>query len=75
MVIYCCDLCKQPLGSEWYEDENGKRWDTISFRQKKYKRKMFCFDDSWTEYLTICGRCRAELAKRGIGEEVQNASR
>ena len=67
MVIYCCDLCKQPLEGS-YKDENGKIWSNISFQQKKYRRKMCCFNDSWTEYLTICGRCRAELAKRGKGE-------
>lgn len=55
MIVECCDVCKHPLG-EVYEDEHGKRWSDISFREKIYR--------TWTEYISVCGRCRAEIAKR-----------
>ena len=62
MTVECCDLCKEPMCN--YTDENGWYWEGISFRSKKYKRSFFDITGSWTEYLSICGRCRAEIAKR-----------
>ena len=61
-LVECCDLCKEPMLN--YTDENGRYWEGISFRSKKYKRRFFDITGSSTEYLSICGRCRAEIAKR-----------
>lgn len=63
MTLYCCDLCEQPLRGS-YTDENGKIWDDISFQEKRYKRRICFMTDTWTEYLSICGYCRAEIANR-----------
>ena len=63
MTIEICDICGQPM-VDVFTDENGKMWGSVSFREKKYRVKKCFFGDSWTEYLSICGRCRAELAKR-----------
>lgn len=68
MIINCCDLCKQPLRGS-YADKNGKLWDDISFQEKRYRRKVCFMFDSWTEYLSICGHCRAELAARKLNDE------
>ena len=62
MKIECCDLCKKPLRGI-YQDDNGTIWDDISFQEK-----VFFMTDSWTEYLSICGHCRAELAKIRVKE-------
>lgn len=62
MIIECCDLCKKPMCS--YTDKNGNYWESISFQSKKYRRKVIFMNDAWTEYLSICGRCRAEIASR-----------
>jgi len=62
MTIECCDLCKKPMCN--YTDRNGHYWEGISFQSKKYKRRLSAFGDSWTEYLSICGCCRAEIAKK-----------
>ena len=70
MNIECCDLCEKPLRGS-YQDDNGTIWDDISFQEKKYRRKVFFMTDSWTEYLSICGHCRAELAKIRV-KETQN---
>jgi len=62
MIVECCDLCKERMCN--YTDKDGHYWEGISFRAKKYKRRLSAFGDSWTEYLSICGKCRAEIAKR-----------
>ena len=62
MMLECCDFCKKPMCS--YTDNSGKYWESISFRTKKYKREVTFMFDTWTEYLSICGRCRAEIAKK-----------
>ena len=67
-IIQCCDICEKPI-SGLYTDANGKTWRSISFQQKRYRRKMFFMFDSWTEYLSICGRCRAQLAKLELLEK------
>lgn len=62
MIRECCDLCKEPMCD--YTDKNGQHWEGISFQEKKYKRRICFMGDAWTEYLSICGRCRAEIAKK-----------
>lgn len=62
MLKDCCDICGEEVIS--YTDENGKCWDGISFQEAKYRRKICFLTDSWTEYLSVCGSCRAELAKK-----------
>ena len=57
MIVECCDLCKRPMCD--YRDKNGNYWEGISFKTKKYKQI-----GTWAKYLSICGRCRAELAKK-----------
>lgn len=57
MKIECCDLCKRPMCN--YIDRSGRYWEGISFKTKKYKRI-----GTWAGYLSICGRCRAELANK-----------
>lgn len=69
-VINTCDICGQPLRSS-FTDASGKLWDDVSFQQKRYRRKVCFMHDSWTEYLSICGHCRYELAKRKIADEVE----
>ena len=61
-LVECCDLCKEPMLN--YTDENWRYWEGISFQSKKYRRRFFDITGSWTEYLSICGRCRAEIAKK-----------
>ena len=61
-LVECCDLCKEPMCN--YTDKNGRCWEGISFQSRKYRRRFFDITGSWTEYLSICGRCRAEIAKR-----------
>ena len=74
MTIELCDICGQPLGKT-YTDEYGKTWDNISFQEKKYRAKKWVpafswpAGSSWTEYLSVCGKCRAALAKRNGKEQ------
>jgi hypothetical protein len=67
MIIQCCDICKKPEVT--FRDKHGNVWGSISFQEKKYRRKVFFFADTWTEYITVCGRCRAALAKAREKEE------
>ena len=62
MIQECCDFCKKPMCD--YRDKSGNYWEGISFKSKKYKRRIRFIGDGWTKYLSICGRCRAELAKK-----------
>lgn len=62
MTVECCDLCKKQMCD--YTDKSGRYWEGISFRSKKYKRRFSFMFDTWTEYLSICGRCRAEIANK-----------
>lgn len=62
MTVEYCDLCKKPMCN--YTDKNGVYWEGITFQQKKYKRRISFMFDTRTEYLSICGRCRAEIANK-----------
>ena len=65
--IRTCDICGLPISGSFI-DKDGKIWDDVSFQAKKYRtKKCFAFD-SWTEYLSICGHCRCELARRRLAE-------
>lgn len=74
MRVTCCDICCKPLTNIPYVDRNGKKWRDITFEEHKYSRKIFSFVTSSfeKEYLSVCGYCRSELAKRNpnkwIGE-------
>lgn len=54
MNVEYCDLCKKPMCT--YTDSDGRYWEGISFQSKNYRRRIGS--------LSICGRCRAEIAKK-----------
>ena len=66
MRIECCDICKKKMCD--FTDKNGEYWPGVSFQAKRYRRKVLFMADGWTEYLSICGRCRSKLAAL-TGEE------
>lgn len=70
MVVECCDLCKKKMCN--YTDDKGVYWEGISFQSKKYRRRVCFMADAWTEYLSICGRCRAEIANKRSEDECNN---
>lgn len=72
MEITCCDICKKPLNHMAYKDSEGNKWESISFREHKYSRsRYFFFTGTYkTEYLSVCGYCRSELAKHNPAKRI-----
>lgn len=70
MQVICCDICRKPLTRKGYKDQDGKDWRDISFRERKYSTRIFSFVKSAfdTEYISVCGYCRSELAKHNPRE-------
>lgn len=71
MEVTCCDICGKPLQGG-YKDCNNKKWRDISFKEHKYSRTIFSFVRSSykTEYLSICGYCRSELARHNPNKQI-----
>lgn len=62
-MIEICDICGKPLGNGSHMDASGHLWPDISMEEKKYRSRAGFMGSTWTKYLSICGHCRAQLAK------------
>ena len=60
MIVTYCDICRKPI--ENYREPSGKIWASVSFQEKKYRRRVCFFADTWTEYMSVCGFCRKALS-------------
>ena len=67
MIVECCDMCGRILRNS-YIDSNGKIWEDISYKQKKVKIKKHLWEDTWTDWMTICGKCRKAIAEYEEGK-------
>lgn len=66
MKIELCDICEQPLIT--YID-NGYEYEPIHMKQKMAKKFVLrCGIGGW-ESMSICGECRAMLAKKRKEQE------
>lgn len=58
MQIELCDICGQPLIT--FVD-NGERFEPIYMKQKTARKSVWWH--KW-EFMSICGECRAMLARK-----------
>lgn len=65
MQIELCDICEQPLIT--FVD-NGHAYEPIRMKQKTAQKFVWWHIPKW-EPMSICGECRAMLARKRKGQE------